>query len=305
MIFYLRIWYRLFLFFLVVGNYNASFYSQGFTPDAAPARKIGSAHDTTPTQSKLSNRNNDEVNQSRIKEDLEMEARQMLAKAKAIRESFPVQNQHDTNLSLKQKQEETSAVVGYRLYFDIGREEGTWMDPKWGRSGRRIEGSMDVYFHLPHVVEGFDVSLADECVMGKMIKDNIGKGSSTAVRKLDCSKARLRKGFDQMACHGGGYRIDFGNGATNQSQFSSSTVRFFIDVDGTTSEKDSSSSYGDIFIPKGPLYFSLPCFGQSINQLSRKDGIISVRQVGWHTGWRRTESRIVGVFRVVPIQDTT
>lgn len=30
------------------------------------------------------------------------------------------------------------------------------------------------------------------------------------------------------------------------------------------------------------------------------EGIISVRQVGWNTGWRREESRILGVFRAVP-----
>lgn len=35
--------------------------------------------------------------------------------------------------------------------------------------------------------------------------------------------------------------------------------------------------------------------------LSTKEGIASVRQMGWHTGWRREESRIVGVVRAVPI----
>lgn len=287
------------LFFLMIGC-NILCYSEGFTPGVLPCRiKIVK---NAPTHLKLfQNANHKERDESRIL-DLEVEARQMLAKAKAIRESIPIvdslEKADEPNLRWN---EQESSAVGYRLYIDIGREEGTWMDPKWGSSGRRIQGSIDVYFQLPCLVEGIDVSLADENVVGKMIQDNLAKrSSSTAVRKLDCSKARLRKGFDEMTCHGGGYRIDVGNSSTNQRRISSSTVRFFIDVDGI-GEKDSS--YGDIFIPKGPLYFSLPCFGEGINQLSRKDGIISVRQVGWHTGWRRMESRIVGVFRAIPIQD--
>ena len=60
--------------------------------------------------------------------------------------------------------------------------------------------------------------------------------------------------------------------------------------------------YSDIFVPNGCLYFSLPCFGNSISQLSTREGPVTVRQIGWHTGWRREESRIVGTFRAVPIE---
>jgi hypothetical protein len=58
----------------------------------------------------------------------------------------------------------------------------------------------------------------------------------------------------------------------------------------------------DIFVPKGCLYFSIPIFGNSISQLSSKEGPLTVRQIGWHTGWRREESQMVGTFRVVPIE---
>lgn len=295
MIWFPGTWQQSFLIFLLIG-YNALFYSTaGFIPGVPPWR-IATTNNSRSIKSKLSQQedNHKSDDERRRILDLEMEARQMLEKAKVIRESLPVADQSqnknsDTNLLLNDKE---SSAVGYRLYIDIGREEGTWMDPKWGSSGRRIQGSMDVYFQT---------TLADGDIVGKMIQDNIAKkSSSTAVRTLDCSKARLRKGFDQMACHGGGYRIDVGNSAGNQKRIASSTLRFFIDVDGTN---QIDSSYGDIFIPKGPLYFSLPCFCESIYRLSRKDGIISVRQVGWHTGWRRMESRIIGVFRAVPIQD--
>jgi len=60
--------------------------------------------------------------------------------------------------------------------------------------------------------------------------------------------------------------------------------------------------YSDIFVPKGCLYFSLPCFGNSVSQLSTKEGPLTVRQMGWHTGWRREESRMVGMFRALPIE---
>ena len=64
-----------------------------------------------------------------------------------------------------------------------------------------------------------------------------------------------------------------------------------------------SHTNSDIYVPKGCLYFSLPCFGGKISQLSTKEGPVTIRQVGWNTGWRREESRIVGTFKAVPIED--
>lgn len=224
--------------------------------------------------------------------DAIQQAEQLFAKAKAIRESLPKESTQET-VSEKVIEKEDDNRIGYRLYIDIGREEGTWMDPKWGKSGARIEGSIDIYFQIPTEDNPNDC-LADEEIVDQMVKDNLS-GTSTVVRKLDSNDARLRGGFDSMTCNGGGYRIDV-------SKKSSSTVRFFISVDGT--EEDSRiSSFGDIFIPRGNLYFSLPVFGNSVKQLSMKEGIITVRQMGWHTGWRREESRIVGVFRAKPIEE--
>jgi hypothetical protein len=70
-------------------------------------------------------------------------------------------------------------------------------------------------------------------------------------------------------------------------------------VDGT--KADQNYVYGDVSIPKGYLYFSIPCFGGRIDQLSTKEGPVTVRETGWHTGWRRKESRIVGVFKAKSI----
>ena len=80
-----------------------------------------------------------------------------------------------------------------------------------------------------------------------------------------------------MNCHGGCYRLDINkkNGAA--------TVRFNALVDSTPEPK-TDSSYGDVYIPKGFLYFSLPAFGGKISQMSQKDaGPVMVRQTGWHT----------------------
>jgi len=169
----------------------------------------------------------------------------------------------------------------FRLYVDIGREDGTWMDPRWGASGRRIEFTLDVRFATD--------TLANETVTSRMVQDNFGGKSSPTYIVQSAENARLRNGFDRMKCHGGAYRIDVvKNGAT---------ARFYMAVDGIGGD----STYGDISVPKGCLYFSLPVFG-NISQLSTKEGIVSVRQIGWHTGWRREESRIVGTFRAVPIE---
>ncbi|KAL3936296.1 MAG: hypothetical protein SGBAC_008363 [Bacillariaceae sp.] len=194
---------------------------------------------------------------------------------------------------------DTTATT-YRLYLDIGREEGTWMDPRWGASERRIEGTLDVCFSSnPATAE----------VADKMVDDNQLGASSPCFMMQTANHARLKGGFDKMGVvseQQGGYRVDGLSSSPRKSQ----TLRFFVTVDGTQD--------GDVSIPEGRLYFSLPCFVQGSSSssnsssndqgspptvlLSNKEGIISVRQIGWHTGWRREESRILGVFRAVPIE---
>lgn len=174
----------------------------------------------------------------------------------------------------------------YRLYVDIGREDGTWMDARWGASGKRIPLSLDVKL--------FTNKLADPTVSALMVNDN-GMGTTSPVYTVQTAKfARLKGGFDKMACYGGAYRVDGGGNGGGQY-----TLRMVIQVEGT--KADQNYMYGDLSIPKGGLYFSLPCFGGKISQLSMKEGPVTVRQSGWHTGWRRKESRIVGVFNAKPL----
>jgi len=233
------------------------------------------------------------------------EAQQLLEKAKALRREIDQRTSDkrrtSTQASVAPKltskwslpaltNDEMQNVADYRLYIDIGREPGTWMDPRWGASGRRIEFTLDVRFTQDtHVSDDFQKA---------MVKDNLG-GQRTAVQRLDTADfARLRQGFDQLKCYGGAYRLDVQGGGV-------STARFHVKMDGT---KESQIDFGDLFIPQGYLYFSLPAFGTSLfgknknNNLSTKEGPVTVRQMGWHTGWRREESRIVGTFKAVPIE---
>ena len=173
----------------------------------------------------------------------------------------------------------------FRLYVSIGREDGSWMDPRWGASGKRIEFALDIKL----LASG----LATPEVSKKMVKDNT-VGKSSPVFSLETAPfARLRDGFDRMECKGGAYRIDTGKSGRN-------TLRMYVEVEGTT-KADQSYIYGDVAVPAGCLYFSLPCFGRGIDNLSIKEGVASVRQIGWHTGWRREESRICGVFTAKPL----
>lgn len=296
------------------------------------------------SSSSKSSNNNNNVNEKNDNSDnndtniISKEAQELLTKAKLLRDSinevesktkdtattttttttrtipksnsskvskFNVNVNHDDN---------NNNSIGYRLYVDIGREDGTWMDPRWGRSGKRIEFTIDISFLIsppPRTNNNdnnnndndnvIDSSLANNDIIQNMVKDNLS-GKSSSVRIIQSALyARLRKGFDQMNVYGGGYRIDIGDnnrGNSFKKQISSSnTLRFYLHTDGT----EEKSNYGDIYIPKGNLYFSIPCFGNDVRQLSSKEGIVTVRQIGWHTGWRREESRIVGVFRAVPI----
>lgn len=175
-----------------------------------------------------------------------------------------------------------SDVTSYRFYIDIGREEGTWMEARWGASGQRIEFSLDVAF----TTEAVNRTVADQ-----MVQDNRGRGrtSKSPVYRLDVAPfARLRGGFDRMKCEPGAYRLDTSN---NRGQ---KTLRIFFYTEGKT--------MGDVSVPeKNNLYISLPVLADS--SLSRKEGIVSVRQFGWHTGLYRQESRIVGVVKAAPLKE--
>ncbi len=108
----------------------------------------------------------------------------------------------------------------YRLYIDIGREDGTWMDRRWGASGRRIRFSVDVKF--------LTIEASIEYA-NKMVKDNYMGQSSRPCVIATATAARLRDGFDKMTCNGGCYRIDSANGKE--------TVRFFLEVEGTNADQ--------------------------------------------------------------------
>lgn len=172
----------------------------------------------------------------------------------------------------------------YRLYVDVGREEGTWMEPRWGSSGRRIEFTLDVRF-----VRG---RLADQQISQQMVQDNQSGRSSPVYVLQNAPFARLRGGFDDMKCDTeGAYRIDQSTKGAGQSD----ALRFLISTKG---KQD-----GDVSVPEGNLYFSIPCFGSSIAQISSKGEMpVTIREIGWHTGWRREESRIVGIFRAAPLE---
>jgi len=167
-------------------------------------------------------------------------------------------------------------------------------------SGRRIECTIDTSFATtqPSIDEDDETQLlASEDVSTALMKTVTNKSSSLSqVYKLQSAAyARLRGGFDKMTITNGGWCIERGGSS------SKSTLRFCIEVAGT---KD-----GDVTIPEGKLYFALPYFGQQkatdtspeCMALSSREGTITVKQMGWNTGWRREESRILGIFRAVPL----
>ena len=168
-------------------------------------------------------------------QDLRKEADALLSKARQLRleigdlkdECNDLSNRSSTTTDATPRSEvsspwrvdsnEQEEGIGYRLYVDIGREEGTWMDRRWGSSGRRIPFTVDVKF-LQKVATVTEVS--------KMVKDNFGGKSSQPCKIATAEAARLRGGFEKMKCNGGCYRIDSSDGR----QY---TIRFYLEVDGT------------------------------------------------------------------------
>jgi hypothetical protein len=231
----------------------------------------------------------DNDKESALRED----AKAMLEKAKELRNQIEQSSLPSSGARaagsrpMPAAPEGADAMMGgedFRLYVDIGREEGSWMDSRWAASGRRIEFILDVRF-LDRPAD------AEAC--GRIVADNMTGAKTIAKCLLVATHGRLNNGFNKMKCSHGAYRIDMSNNsdATN-------TVRFCIGTEGTLPK-----SATDVWIPNGDLHFSLPVFGKTPAQLSQKAGIVSVRQMGWNTGWRRVESRILGVFRAVRLDD--
>ena len=230
------------------------------------------------------------------------QAQDYLERARALRETLPPSPSSNSNKPTlwspwdlppsSSSNHDPSAVVvdecGYRLYVDLGRETGSWMDPRWGASGRRMTWTLNV----------------------RMM------ASSNSKQQLyywqTAPYARLRNGFDRMKCSASDTICQepkqswvekklFRSEAARTKTSTSTTVRFVVKVmDGKTE--------GDVVLPPDTdLYFALPAFvgpsGGRLPRLSSKDGVVSVRQMGWHTGWFRQESRIVGTFRAVPLAE--
>jgi len=207
------------------------------------------------------------------------EARQLMAKAKEIRESLV--SSSDKSTTMTQLSKEVISVVGeksstplsdftlpshllnsaHRLYIDIGREPGTWMEPRWGASGRRLEFTLDVSFlrlQLDDIASSSqeeeqrivnDYLASDDIALKLISSTSSSKSSLSPIYALHSApNARLLGGFDKMEMFDGGYCIESSSTAT-----ATKTMRFCLSVAGTTN--------GDISIPKGYLYFALPYFG--------------------------------------------
>lgn len=138
-------------------------------------------------------------------------------KSSGMTDSSPAQSPTVLSPFLMDNQEDGES---YRLYIDIGREDGTWMDRRWGASGRRIPFSIDIKFLTKNA------SPEDSA---NMVKDNYMGQSSRPCVIATAKSARLRDGFDKMNCHGGCYRIDSVDGKD--------TVRFYLEVDGTNNDQ--------------------------------------------------------------------
>ncbi|GMH66130.1 hypothetical protein TrRE_jg9552 [Triparma retinervis] len=150
----------------------------------------------------------------------------------------------------------------HRLFLNFGREENTWMDPSWGRSGRRLECTLDVEF------------LSDG-----------GLRTSPSIR--------LRGGFDSLPIGGASYEIES----------KKNNILFRIETKGS----ENYTNLGDVSIPEGCFIACQGWIGgdprKNPDNSSVREGIITVRQRGWHTGFFRMENRIAGVCKLRVINE--
>eukprot|EP00957_Ditylum_brightwellii_P002661 204828-Ditylum_brightwellii.AAC.1 len=98
-------------------------------------------------------------------DELISEAEVLLVKQKKFWES----------LAKTESENSIKGCRGYCLCIDIRRKDGTWMDPRWGVSGKLIEFTIDIDFLTS---DGGEASKASLDVAESMVKDNFGGTSS-------------------------------------------------------------------------------------------------------------------------------
>ena len=199
-----------------------------------------------------------EPQQEKEDDDLKSQAQELLRRAQEIRASLPDEPTNATTMTTPAppvsefRVDPSSAAIpgeGYRLHVSIGREEGTWMDARWGASGRRIDFSLDVLFCTPQSsTQDQDDDQNDNDqepwrpqpdMASRMVPDNLGGRRSATWRLVTAPYARLQQGFDRMKLTTveGAYRIDGGRGGGAQ------TARFLVSVEGTPEERGGRYGY--------------------------------------------------------------
>ena len=176
-------------------------------------------------------------------------AESLRSEADALKSSLPP----SASSSATPSPSPSAPAYTHRLSLDIGREPNTWMDPSWGRSGKRLLCSVDVSFSSPPV--------------------------------LEADRVRLRGGFDGLEVEGARWSLAGG--------------KLLLELD--TAGTEGRPGYGDVFVPAGTLYVSLGSLGDpraNANNVSVREGVICVKQRGWHTGLPRMENRIAGIARI-------
>ncbi|KAL3791061.1 hypothetical protein ACHAW5_002838, partial [Stephanodiscus triporus] len=87
---------------------------------------------------------------------------------------------------------------GYQLYLDIGREPGTWMDPRWGASGRRVELTLDMVVEDTLYTRRIKQTLLPLLKFQLLLDKNRSQVNRLCLRSMSCTQLPMRVFFMEI-----------------------------------------------------------------------------------------------------------
>ena len=185
--------------------------------------------------------------------------------------------------------------------FDLGREDGTWMPPRWAASGARYEFSLDVKLGgsasvaaaaekegAASVAAWFDSraargsrSASKETRRDKYLGGD-GSGGVVVLEGRQPTRPKIRNYPAPFTVVPGCW--------TRAGKVNDGSLKLWMQVG------DEGVEFEDLALPPGErLFMTAPAWGRT---LSNRGGVVSVRV---NAIWR-TEYRIVGRWKAVPIE---
>ena len=197
----------------------------------------------------VQNSRHDEVMKAQNEvETLQQKARKLREEAAAAEQDLVLSRKDIVAASRLQETSNMAQSATWTLQLNVGREQGTWMPPEWGKSGTRLAVSIDVKFTQAPL----PASVSTNSLVGDAKRTRVVAPLTKTVKFM----AGLT-GERELKVDSGGWAI------SKPGEGRPDVLRFWLEFPDEVSKND-------VNIPKGRVFFSTGVWtSQTIEQLKK------------------------------------